>query len=184
MGLNIDRCITQILKTLIDALSDFLRSREAFALLMIPQGLSILPHLKKTSLIAGIQQFQLEETSFQKLLQMCKECGIMGYKTNHSLRATATTRLYESGIDEQLVMERTGHRSIEGARSYKRTTNKQAEADSDILSKRQCREVAISELTRKKDNACSLPESTVTSNTIPFAKVHGKVWCILFQFMH
>ena len=34
---------------------------------------------------------------------ICKECGIMGYKTNHSLRATAATRLYESGIDEQLV---------------------------------------------------------------------------------
>jgi hypothetical protein len=24
---------------------------------------------------------------------MCKECGIQGYKTNHSLRATAATRL-------------------------------------------------------------------------------------------
>ena len=43
-------------------------------------------------------------------------CGIKGYKTNHSLKATAT-RLYSAGIDEQLVMERTGHRSIEGIRS-------------------------------------------------------------------
>ena len=51
------------------------------------------------------------------LSNMCKECGIQGFKTNHSLRATAATRLYSSGIDEQLVMERTGHRSIEGIRS-------------------------------------------------------------------
>jgi len=30
-----------------------------------------------------------------------------------SLRATAATRLYKAGVDEQLVMERTGHRSLE-----------------------------------------------------------------------
>ena len=52
---------------------------------------------------------------------------------NHSLRATTTTRLYHSGVDEQLVMERTGHRSLEGVRSYKRTSDTQREALSDIL---------------------------------------------------
>ena len=51
---------------------------------------------------------------------------------NHSLRATAATRLYQSGIDEQLVMERTGHRSLEGVRSYKRTSDTQREVSSDI----------------------------------------------------
>ena len=71
---------------------------------------------------------------------MCKLAGIGGYKTNHSLRATAATRLYLSGIDEQLVMERTGHRSTEGVRSYKRTSSEQQEAVSDIRSgnKRPC----------------------------------------------
>ena len=58
---------------------------------------------------------------------MCKKAGIKGYKTNHSLRATAATRLYLSGVDEQLVMELTGHRSIEGIRSYKRTSREQQE---------------------------------------------------------
>ena len=33
----------------------------------------------------------------------------------------------------QLVMEHTGHRSIEGIRSYKRTSMKQKEVVSDIL---------------------------------------------------
>ena len=28
--------------------------------------------------------------------------------TNHSLRATAATRLFEAGVDEQLIMQRTG----------------------------------------------------------------------------
>ncbi len=38
-----------------------------------------------------------------------------------SLRATCATRLYEHGVDEQLIMERTGHRSEKGVRVYKRT---------------------------------------------------------------
>ena len=64
---------------------------------------------------------------------ICKCAGIEGYKTNHSLRATSTTRLYQAGVDEQLVMERTGHRSLEGVRSYKRTSDTQREALSDII---------------------------------------------------
>ena len=62
--------------------------------------------------------------------RLCKTAGIEGFRTNHSLRATAATRL---GVDEQLVMERTGHRSLEGVRSYKRTSDLQHEALSDIL---------------------------------------------------
>ena len=67
--------------------------------------------------------------------RLCKQAGIEGYKTNHSLRATATTRLYESGVDEQQIMERTGHRSLEGVRSYKRTSDKQRQALSDVLNR-------------------------------------------------
>ncbi len=51
------------------------------------------------------------------------------------IRATAATRLYESGIDEQLVLERIGHRSLPGVRSYKRTSSHQKEVLSDILNK-------------------------------------------------
>ena len=64
---------------------------------------------------------------------ICKEADIGGYKTNHFLRATAATRLYQSGVDEQLVMERTGHRSLEGVCSYKRTSDTQCQALSNML---------------------------------------------------
>ena len=64
---------------------------------------------------------------------MCKAAGISGYKTNHSLRATTATRLFQAGVDEQLIMEKTGHHSLEGIRSYKRTSSEQQEAVSDIL---------------------------------------------------
>lgn len=45
---------------------------------------------------------------------MCKEAGMVGKYTNHSLRATAATALFQSGISEQAIMDRTGHRSVEG----------------------------------------------------------------------
>ena len=65
--------------------------------------------------------------------EMCKAAGITGYKTNHSLRATTATRLFQAGVDEQLIMERTGHRSLDGVRSYKRTSPEQRQALSDIV---------------------------------------------------
>lgn len=64
---------------------------------------------------------------------LCKEAGIPGFRTNHSLRATAATRLYNAGVDEQQVMERTGHRNLDGVRSYKHTSMQQNEALSDLL---------------------------------------------------
>ena len=73
---------------------------------------------------------------------ICSAAGIGGYKTNHSLRATSATRLYHQGIDEQLIMERTGHHSIEGVRSYKRTDEKQEENISNLLQEQHQTQVA------------------------------------------
>ena len=65
--------------------------------------------------------------------RICKSAGVLGYKTNHSLRATSTSQLYQSGVDEQLVMERSRHWSVEEVRSYKRTSDEKRRALSDIL---------------------------------------------------
>ena len=75
--------------------------------------------------------------------RMCKDAGILGYHTNHSLRASAATRLHQSGcVEEQEIMERTGHRSSEAVRNYKRSSNEQLQQVSDILNngitKRSC----------------------------------------------
>ena len=67
------------------------------------------------------------------MAQLCSAASIKGYRTNHSLRATAATRLYNAGVDEQMIMETTGHRSLEGVRSYKRTSECQKKSVSDIL---------------------------------------------------
>ena len=82
------------------------------------------------------------------LRNTCKKAGIKVYKTNHSLRATAATRLYLSGVDELLVMEWTGHRSIKGIKSYKRTSREQQENVSDLLNgKKPCMDVAKTDST-------------------------------------
>ena len=53
--------------------------------------------------------------TLQKVVpELCRKAGITGHKTNHSLRVTTATKLYEKGVPEQLIMERTGHRSVEG----------------------------------------------------------------------
>ena len=65
--------------------------------------------------------------------RMCKNAGIEGIKTNHSLRVTTPTHLFHAGIDEQLIMEHTGHHSTDGIRAYKCTSTEQQENLSDIV---------------------------------------------------
>ena len=55
-----------------------------------------------------------------------------GFRTNHSLRATAATRLYSRGVDEQLIQEITGHKSL-AVRKYKRTPSNLKRKGSDFL---------------------------------------------------
>ena len=64
--------------------------------------------------------------------KMRKEGGFVGNFTNHSLRATAATRLYADGVDEQLIAEKTGHRS-NAIRAYKRACDEQQMKLREIL---------------------------------------------------
>lgn len=63
---------------------------------------------------------------------LCEKAGFSGFYTNHSLRATAATRLYDAGVDEQLICEKTGHKS-NAVRSYKRTSAEQKQRVSAIV---------------------------------------------------
>ena len=46
------------------------------------------------------------DTLCKKLQIMYREAGVEGNKSNHSLRATGATQLYESGVPEKLIQER------------------------------------------------------------------------------
>ena len=56
--------------------------------------------------------------------RLCNQADLPGFRTNHYLRATTASRLYDHGFDEQLVCETTGHRSS-AVRAYKRTSDGQ-----------------------------------------------------------
>ena len=94
------------------------------------------------------------------IARICRQAGITGYKTNHSLRATAATRLYQAGINEQLIMETTGHYSLEGVRSYKRTNTEQQESVSDILSLAKKRTLTQT----KNDHSSVVPAASASSS--------------------
>ena len=65
--------------------------------------------------------------------KLTSKVGAEGYYTNHSLRRTCATRLFQEGLDEQRIMAITGHRSTDAVRMYKTISVTQEEEASDIL---------------------------------------------------
>ena len=65
--------------------------------------------------------------------RLMRSASIPGYFTNHFLRVTAATRLYDAEVDEATIMDRTGHRSVEGIRTYKRASDKLKQLSSNVL---------------------------------------------------
>lgn len=64
-------------------------------------------------------------TLAQLIPEMCKAAGIPGRKTGHSGKVTCATTLYHQNFSDQLIKERTGHRSLEALHKYKRTGSDQ-----------------------------------------------------------
>ena len=83
--------------------------------------------------------------------EMCKEGGLIGHYTNHSLRATCASRMFDQNVPEQIIKEVTGHRS-DCVRVYKRTGDHLRQVASNV--------VAGESLLDKDQNA----ENNVTSN--------------------
>ena len=42
--------------------------------------------------------------------------------TNHSLRSYSVSKMFCGDVPEKLIMERSGHRSLEGVRQYEGTS--------------------------------------------------------------
>ena len=54
-------------------------------------------------------------------------------KTNHSLRATGATAMFQANMPEKIIQKTTGHRSLEALRSYERISTQQHQAVSRVL---------------------------------------------------
>ena len=59
--------------------------------------------------------------------------------TNHSLRAYAVSKMFKENIPENLIMNRSGHCSVEGVRGYARAI---VEQDYQVCSLLQNKQVA------------------------------------------
>ena len=63
---------------------------------------------------------------------MLKNAGLDGYFTNHSLRRTCVTRLFQTGTDVKLIKEITGHVS-DSVHKYQTTSSDQRMHLSSII---------------------------------------------------
>ena len=64
---------------------------------------------------------------------LMKEAGFNGKYTNHSLRVTTATRLFNAHIPDQLIMNQTGHRSTSAVTKYKRPNESQLQDVTAII---------------------------------------------------
>ncbi|XP_061187163.1 uncharacterized protein LOC133195333 [Saccostrea echinata] len=92
-------------------------------------------------------RFSQQAIGVNKLAAIMKtmflEAGIPGYFTNHSGKRTLATTLYQAGVPEQEMMERTGHRSVESVRKYKRPSTDMLKDISNLLEPQQSEQMDI-----------------------------------------
>ena len=65
--------------------------------------------------------------------QLFLESGLEVRYTNHSLRVTAMTRMFNSGVPEKIIGEKSGHRSLEALRCYEHTSKELERSAGDII---------------------------------------------------
>ncbi len=73
------------------------------------------------------------ETLGNVVKNIMKKAGFKGYFTNHSLRRSCATRLYDAGVPEQVIQETTGHLSSDGIKAYKCTSSSLNRKASELL---------------------------------------------------
>ena len=101
--------------------------------------------------------------------EICKDGNISGNKTNHSLRATGASNMFQAGVPEKIIQQWTGHRSLPGLRQYERTTIEQQQAVCRVLSSTKKEEFQVSVSGEQKYNTAPVP----TLASAPTYNFHG-----------
>jgi hypothetical protein len=123
-----ERCHVRILDEYIARAPKTAQLSDAFYLQCMPSidcGIPDAPWYKKQRL--GVNKLQ------GMVKNMCLQAGISGHKTNHSLRASCATQMYEANVPEKIIKDCTGHRSLEALRKYERPSKEQLLASGDVL---------------------------------------------------
>jgi len=86
-------------------------------------------------LYPGLLVLPLARTLSVKWQKECvaTEARIEGNKTNHSLRAYATSKLFQAGIQEKVIQDSANHKSLDGLRKYETISEEQKQEACQVL---------------------------------------------------
>ena len=104
---------------------------------------------------------------------MCLNAGVKGNKTNHSLRATGATQLYESGVPEKVIQERTGHRSLEALRVYEHSNDTQHKVASSVLCASSVKQAKKSIQKSTQQSSVATKRTLSNSSGFSFSNLYG-----------
>ena len=93
-------------------------------------------YLRSLECVSPVQWYREQVVGLNTLKKTIKTlaeyANIQGYFTNHSLRRSGTTRLFQAGVDRKIVKEYTGH-SSDTVDKYQITSHAQRQQVSEIL---------------------------------------------------
>jgi hypothetical protein len=121
-----ERCIVRLFKIYISKCPENIKRNEVFYLIPIKNC--------KSASEAWYTKVPIGKNTLRNVVSnLFKEAGIGGYKTKHSLRATACSLAFSKWVSEKLIMDRTGHKSSNSLHTYQRVSAKHKESVSDVL---------------------------------------------------
>ena len=114
-----DRCPVRIIDTYLSKLPE---NPPAFYL-------QWLPRVPADAAQPWYKRVQVGINPLKKMMPTISERANLPIRyTNHSLRATAATRMFASGVPEKVIGEVTGHKSLNAFRTYEHTSEDQQRA--------------------------------------------------------
>ncbi len=134
---------------------------------------------------------QVGQNTLQKIVKsLCDKAGLSGEKfCNHSLRVTCATRMYQAGVDEQVIQQFTGH-SSEVVCKYKKTSdelpkvaNKTVAGNEYSVSQKRpvSATVSVNPDNEKKEETDKSPVKMKAPKALPGSKTHTKTVCNYLQ---
>ena len=153
---NIDRCPVRLVDKYISLCPPYFKKANFY----LQSKQKVNPIQWYTTKVVG------SNTLTKVVKQLLSDAKIDGYFTNHSLRRSAPTRLFQVGVEHKLVKELTGHRS-DAVDQYQLTSEAQRQNISELLAmKPSVKEATPNVTVAKKDevNQCEKDE-TCTNNT-------------------
>ena len=111
------KCLVYLLDLYISKLPEFAFKQEIFY---------CRKHFKKNGTSHGKNKLALI------IAEMCEE-AVISRRTNHLLRSTGATALFQSNIPESVILKTTGHRSEKALCFYEKVSMEQTEVVSKIM---------------------------------------------------